>query len=281
MRFKNVLKVLLFAGLGVACYFAYSHLYEQMQKEFAHFNLPAEGGQSAPRTPQLKLAGFNPGNLISDAEFFNADAMSESQVRTFIQEWNKGCVGNGDVPCLADFSVRVDPRPASQYCPYPLAGGYLDAAGVIYQVSQACQVNPQVLLVTLQKEQGLLTASGRKLTSERYQIAMGYGCPDSAKCDEQFYGFENQVYGAAQQFQRYRLRPQLYAVKAEQENLLYFHPDRACGSRPVWVENQATAGLYNYTPYQPSDLTLSGVSEACSTWGNLNFYGLYQAWFKP
>lgn len=277
---KALLKLLVLAVVGAALYLAYGTIYARMQQEFAHFNLPAQQNQAGPQIPKLKLAGFNPGNLISDAEFFNAGAMSETQVRTFIREWNKGCVAHNDVPCLADYAIDVQPRAATRFCPYPLAGGHLDAAAVIYQVSQACQVNPQVLLVTLQKEQGLITASGSKLNRERYQIAMGYGCPDNALCDKQFHGFENQVYGAAQQFQRYRQQPSLYAVKAAQENAIAYHPDAQCGATTVFVENQATAGLYNYTPYQPSALTLGGGADACSTWGNLNFYGLYQAWFK-
>lgn len=277
---RGVFKLVVLVAIGLALYVGYGVVYSHLQQEFAHFNLPAKKNQSAPQAPKLKLEGFTPGNLISDAEFFNADAMSEMQVRTFIQEWNRGCVSNDDVPCLADYFAEVSARPATRYCPYPLPGGKLDAAGIIFQVSQACQVNPQVLLVTLQKEQGLITASGSKLNAERYQIAMGYGCPDGAFCDKQFYGFENQIYGAAQQFQRYRLQPGLYAIKPGQNNVIYYHPNSECGADVVYVENQATAGLYNYTPYQPNEVTLNGASGNCSTWGNLNFYGLYQAWFK-
>ncbi len=37
----------------------------------------------------------------------------------------------------------------------------------------------------------------------RYTLAMGQGCPDTAACDKRYYGFFNQVYGAAWQLKRY------------------------------------------------------------------------------
>ena len=48
------------------------------------------------------------------------------------------------------------------------------------------------------------------------------------------------------------------------------------------IKNQATANLYNYTPYQPNRQTLaqpSGPGGDCSTYGNLNFSRIYDRWF--
>lgn len=236
--------------------------------------------ETSPVVPKLDLEGFNPGNLISDEEFFDASAMDESQVRAFIRKWNAGCVAQSDVPCLQDFYEDVPFHASSVYCPFEVEGGWLDAAGIIAQVAWACQINPQVLLVTLQKEQGLLTASGVGLTASRYNTAMGYGCPDGVACDSQFFGFSNQVYGAAQQFQRYRLSPEKYRFRAGQLNDVPFNVASECGGAEVFIENQATAGLYNYTPYQPNGVALNGGRDKCSTWGNMNFYGFYRAWFK-
>lgn len=252
----------------------------KLQQDLDRQAVGREVNQQHPQAPALDLTGFNPGNLISDEEFYNPAAMSESQVRAFIQKWNTGCESTNDVPCLAEYVQQVEYREPNRFCVNELPGGKLDAASIIYQVAQACEINPAVLLTTLQKEQGLITASGGQLKPERYQIAMGYACPDHSSCDPQFFGFLNQVYGAAQQFQRYRLQPEKYAVKAWENNEIRFHPNAECQARTVYVENQATASLYNYTPYQPNDATLSGYSDACSTWGNLNFYGLYRAWFK-
>ena len=60
-----------------------------------------------------------------------------------------------------------------------------------------------------------------------------------------------------------------------------YHPDAACGASPVEIRNQATANLYNYTPYQPSDATLADPDrgDACSAFGNLNFWRIWHRWF--
>jgi hypothetical protein len=50
----------------------------------------------------------------------------------------------------------------------------------------------------------------------------------------------------------------------------------------VRIENQATANLYNYTPYQPNAETLAhpkGPAGSCSTFGNLNFSRIFNTWF--
>jgi hypothetical protein len=50
----------------------------------------------------------------------------------------------------------------------------------------------------------------------------------------------------------------------------------------VFIENQATAGLYNYTPYTPNDAALNnmyGTGDACSSYGNRNFWRIYTDWF--
>lgn len=49
----------------------------------------------------------------------------------------------------------------------------------------------------LQKEQGLVTASGPALVPSRYRSAMGYACPDTATCNDDFSGFARQVWFAA------------------------------------------------------------------------------------
>ena len=48
------------------------------------------------------------------------------------------------------------------------------AAQIIYEVARACSINPKVLLVTLQKEQGLIQSVNP--TPYMYKAAMGFGC---------------------------------------------------------------------------------------------------------
>lgn len=248
---------------------------------------PSEPGISKsepePQAPTLNLEGFDAGNLISDEDFFNSTTMSEEDVARFLARWNSGCrPGSSHIPCIVDYREDSPTWTPDTYCPGGFAGQESDtAASIIVKSAHGCNINPQVLLTILQKEQGLITASGERLTQRRYDTAMGYGCPDGADCDPAFFGFARQVYGAARQFQMYRAMPDRYDVVAHRVNTIAYHVNSDCGSSDVFVENQATAGLYNYTPYQPNDVALDGRYDDCSTWGNMNFYGLYHAWFTP
>ncbi|MDO5719850.1 MAG: hemagglutinin [Actinomycetaceae bacterium] len=237
---------------------------------------------AAPQAPSLKLEGFAAGNLISDDDFFDVVTMTEEDIVDFLNQWNSGCQpGPSQTPCITDYREDTPTWPPDQYCPSGFIGAEDDtAASIIMKSALACQINPQVLLTILQKEQGLITASGERLTQRRYDTAMGYGCPDGADCDPAYFGFARQVYGAARQFQIYRALPEKYDVVADRVNTIAYHVNPECGSSEVFVENQATAGLYNYTPYQPNEVALEGRYDDCSTWGNMNFYGLYNAWFR-
>ncbi len=154
------------------------------------------------------------------------------------------------------------------------------AALIISDVSNACGINPQSLIVLLQKEQGLVTDSWP--WANQYQKATGYGCPDTAPCNSEYYGFFNQVYKAAWQFKKYRANPTNYNYVAGQNNKIYYNPNSSCGYSWVNIQNQATAGLYNYTPYRPNQAALDnlyGTGNSCSAYGNRNFWRYFNEWF--
>lgn len=231
----------------------------------------------------MTLAGFKPGNIISDRVFYNNGTMSEAQIQEFLNSKVPRC--QSGYVCLRDFRQDTSARAASAMCSaYAPANGE-SAARIIWRVSQACGINPQVILVTLQKEQGLVTHTWP--SDYRYRAAMGQGCPDTAACDTAYYGFFNQVYGAAAQFKRYSNPPgtsnyfNWYAPGKTWG--LRFHPNVACGSTPVFVENQATANLYYFTPYQPNPAAIAAgyaeANDACSSYGNRNFYNYFTDWF--
>ena len=232
----------------------------------------------APVVPDM--TGYTASRIIDDEVFYDSDAMSEEEIAAFIATVNEGCVpGRDGTPCLADAVFETQTREVSDVCPggYIAAGGQ-SAARVISGVASACGINPRVLLVLIHKEQGLLTASGSRLTAHDYEAAAGYACPDGGQCDPAFSGFFAQLYGAAGQFQRYRLDPGGYAFIAGTPTTIAYSPDAACGSGEVTVANQATAGLYDYTPYLTNDAAASGGDD-CTTWGNWNFYGYYRTFF--
>ncbi|WP_146069466.1 hypothetical protein [Cryobacterium sp. Y11] len=224
----------------------------------------------------IEPAPFDPGLIISDYNFFNPDALSEGEIQDFLEQ--RSCRPSDGVPCLWEYRETTMSQPAkgAGHC-LPYSGAENEkAARIIAKIAEACTISPEVLLVLLQKEQSLLT----RPSESGYLRATGYGCPDTADCDAQYFGFFNQVYNAAWQFRQYTQEPdrafQIGSVD------IGFNPTTECGATPVDIANQATANLYNYTPYQPNAVAIENVGDegdGCSTYGNLNFWLFYNDWF--
>ncbi|GAA4485366.1 hypothetical protein [Microbacterium panaciterrae] len=230
------------------------------------------------------LAGFNAGNIISDAVFTNNSTMTAAQIQDFFNAKVPNCLGGSDqygpIICLKDFRQDTPNKTADAYCKGYTAAGGESAATIVYRVSQSCGINPQVLIVMLQKESGLVTHTWP--SAWRYAQAMGQACPDTAPCDPSFAGFFQQVYGAARQMQIYMAgRYFTWYAPGNTWNILY-NPNTACGSSPVYVANKATSALYYYTPYQPNASALAagyGEGDTCGAYGNRNFYNYFTDWF--
>lgn len=222
---------------------------------------------------------FRPSSIISDALFFDGGAMTAGDVQAFLV--SKGGACTAGALCLKNYVAATTSQPAeANLCGAYPGGGVESAAAIIAKVGAVCGISQKALLVTLQKEQGLVTATSP--TDSRYRIAMGFGCPDTAPCDAQYYGFFNQVYRAARQFKRYAATPQNYSYRAGRVNTILFNPNGGCGSSQVFIDNQATAGLYTYTPYQPNASALAnlyGTGDGCGSYGNRNFWRDYTDWF--
>ena len=123
-------------------------------------------------------------NLISNRDFVNFDSMNVASIQSFLEH----SPFNNRSP-LADYSEGG--RSAAQII-YDAAHGrkftvpptdtYLgeDKNGIVLNESTGT-INPQVILVFLQKEQSLI--SGPDDMAYALKHAMGYGCPDSGGCD--------------------------------------------------------------------------------------------------
>ncbi|MEJ7649691.1 MAG: NlpC/P60 family protein [Nakamurella sp.] len=228
------------------------------------------------------LAAFDPGEIISDAVFYDSGAMDAAAVQEFADVRGAGCTS---AQCLRSLAVDAPAEPANKYCS-ALPARRWTAAAAIAAVSVACGINPQVMIVTLQKESGLVTRSD--VTASSWAAAWGWHCPDTgpggtANCDPAHSGFWNQLYGMAQQWARYRLDPQNYSYRAGQRaDIRWNVQETGCGSSSVQIRNAATAALYNYTPYQPNAASLAaypGTGDACSAYGNRNFFVLFGKYF--
>lgn len=131
-------------------------------------------------------------------------SLSKNQIQSFLR---------GQGSCLANYSY----------------GGH-SAAYLIRYYSQVYDINPQVVLATLQKEQSLVTSGSCSSSSLKW--AMGWGDRSN---------FGHQIKYGTRQFRRYLEYPNNYNFKKGET-------DMVDGVRVTPV-NQATAGQYNYTPH--------------------------------
>ncbi|MBV0894302.1 VCBS repeat-containing protein [Microbacterium sp. NC79] len=229
------------------------------------------------------LSKFQAGRIIDDAVFYNSSTMTEAQIQTFLNQ--KVPVCQPGYTCLKDFKQTTTNKSKDQMCNGYTGGTNESAARIISKVAQSCGINPQVILVMLQKEQGLVTHVWP--SSWRYDAALGQDCPDTpAGCSAAYKGFFSQIYGGMWQMKRYTNPPGTYNYfnwyPVGKTSQVRYNPDAACGSGSVRIENQATASLYYYTPYQPNAAAIRagyGEGDRCSAYGNRNFFNYFNDWF--
>ncbi|PYY50053.1 hypothetical protein DEJ34_10110 [Curtobacterium sp. MCPF17_050] len=242
-------------------------------------------GPSAHQEPASALSGssFQAGNIISDANFYNGTSMTVDQVQSFLNAQVSSCTNSG---CLRNGRYSMNSRSADAMCGAVTGGSSLSTAQILTRVGAACGISPKVMLVTLQKEQGLVTSRGP--SAAVLERAMGYACPDNVggHCDPAYAGVGNQIYWSAWQWKRYGNPP------GTSNYFTWFNPGgtraiqynvpTSCGTKSVAVQNKATAALYYYTPYTPNTAALNnlyGTGDGCSAYGNRNFWRMYNDWF--
>jgi hypothetical protein len=178
------------------------------------------------------------------------------------------------------------------------------AAELIYDAGTKWGLNPQVILVILQKEQSLITGTynGDADLQRALDRAMGFGCPDYEGCGDIFLGFYRQIFGtfdtegnrwlgASASLMR-SFRAEIDGVRVgrgpmvDSQGRVFARPvvrtarkgdsiilDNTLGGyagifqqQTVTIGNFATAALYRYTPHVFN--------------GNYNFWKFYTTWFK-
>lgn len=232
------------------------------------------------------VIGFDAGNIIDDAVFTNKNSMSVAQIQSFLNSKVPSCDTYGTQTSEFGGGTRAQWATSRGYStPFTCLKDYtengISSAQIIYSISQQYKINPQVLIVLLQKEQGLVTDTWPLTT--QYKTATGYGCPDTAACDTQYYGFTNQLTWSAKMFRSIiDNNPGWYTPYILGNNFIQWNPSSSCGGSTVNIQNRSTQALYNYTPYQPNQSALNagyGVGDSCSAYGNRNFYLYFTDWF--
>jgi len=194
--------------------------------------------------PSVVLAEGNipsPEFLLSDADMTNTGAMSYEDIQAFLSRGSLHQLKTKDA-----------------------YGVTRTAADIILRAANEFQLNPQLLLVTLQKEQSLVehpSPSQRQL-----DWAMGYAiCDDCSKSDpylQKYRGFGNQVHQAAKQFRE----AYLSRLESHGTTTSGYGPgiQKMIDGTPLVPQNNATAALYTYTPH---------------IHGNVNFISIWSRWF--
>lgn len=188
----------------------------------------------------LLAAEFDRNYILSDFELFNYKAMTLEEIQEFLER---------QTGTLANYStIDYDGKTRS-------------AAEIIYNASQKYYINPQYLIVLLQREQSLI--ENPNPTDYNYRWATGFArCDDCNPEDPRiaiFGGFAKQVDRAAWRNRYYVEHPEEFSL---QLNKTYY-----IDGQQVTPHNQATLNLYLYTPH---------------IHGNYNFWKLWQRYFvKP
>ena len=235
------------------------------------------------------LEKFDPGYIISDYTMGNYKSMTEKQIQEFLT--SKNSCSNKDKDLYDDlvatwgeagytWNFKEDHfvcLSEELFGDGEVIGEGETAAHIIWQAAQDYQINPQVLLVLLQKETGLITDPYPN--NRDYRKATGYGCPDTAACSEKYYGFKNQIRNAASLF--HGVLSGGWTNYPLGTNYIQYNPNKDCGGSEVNIRNLATSALYRYTPYQPNPAAIkAGYGTAsCGAYGNRNFYLYFEDWF--
>jgi hypothetical protein len=205
--------------------------------------------------------------------------------------WNNTSIAAAPFVCLKSYVENPNSGQNNLQNPSASISGGESAAQIIYNAAQQYSINPEVILTTIQKEQGLITDDW-PWTNE-YTEATGYNCSDTSGCSG-YAGFFQQVDAAAKQYRNYLNNPNNFNYVVGNNTIDYAPPSDGCNSSSnVDIVNQATAALYDYTPYQPDSNVLANTNstgssngpggavagDSCAAYGNRNFWWYFNTWF--
>ena len=228
-------------------------------------------------TSAADLSKFSAGNIMSDEVMSDYNSMSVSQIQSFLK--SKNSCNNTNVGAAKNYPhLSYHIKDGHFVCMADETFDGQSAAQIIYDAAHKYKINPKVIIVLLQKEQGLVTDTWPN--DRQYRTATGYGCPDTAPCDSKYYGLKNQIERASELFRT--VLDGGWTNYPVGNNYIRWSPNSSCGGSTVYIQNRATSALYRYTPYQPNKAALNagyGTGDSCSAYGNRNFYAYYTDWF--
>jgi len=216
----------------------------------ASFLIPALNVNSQEFDPD-----FNKNNIISQFKMFDYNAMSLTEIQSFLVSKSSYLANYTTLGYPA--TCGIDTGSENSTC----IMRSMKASEIIYSAAQRYRVNPEYILVMLQKEQGLIQWNGTP-PEKRLDWACGYavcdGCSLSNPKVLKYKGFGKQVDNAAGAMKFYSDNANVYAY-IKKAGVSY-----SIDGETIKAQNQATANLYTYTPH---------IS------GNYTYWRVYQRYF--
>lgn len=234
--------------------------------------LPITHATDTSKATYLNSAYYN--NLVPDSDFIAKNSMSVTDIQNFLVSMNSYLA----VAPSSQLGDGANNRSAAQIIWDAAQANYSDAQGTLNGITvdqTTGTISPRSILVTLNKEQGLITNSS--YNQNALDCAMGYeggnGCTWMFQNKPEWKGFTHQVGWASWQL-RYNF--EAAGKDAAWWSTHYTNPYYVGYSRShsdtttgiyyiVTYKNQATAALFRYTPYVAS--------------GNYNFWRWMIDWF--
>jgi len=185
---------------------------------FQLMQVQSTGSDSSSSSGSSPQADFDPNTIISEQRFRNVAAMSAVGIQDFLDD---------------------QPGRLKSYRGLNYEGKSMSAAEMIAEACAAWSVNPEVMLVTLQKEQSLLADASP--TQRALDWALGVGKTDS-RTFTKYQGFGNQIWYGAKTFNNNANRWRA-GVKLNIDGAT------------VTPSNGATHSLYKYTPHRRGNMS--------------------------
>jgi hypothetical protein len=174
--------------------------------------------------PPAVAAVYDPLNVISVENWRDVGSMSQADVQAFLE-------------------AQTGVLKSRSFIEHGTHGGSIKSASqIIWEAAQANNLNPKVILATLQKEQSLLTAKAPSTTT----LNRAMGCGVYATSKDFHVGFGDQVWTGAQKLSEYEVTYHWFPDLAKE---VYSYPDKH--KIMIVCANAPTYSLYVYTPYYP------------------------------
>lgn len=204
-------------------------------------------------------ATYDPLNVIPYETWRGAASLSAADIQAFLD------TQAGPLKSV----VTTDYVDAQTGTPWVKGMPKKSAAQIIYEAAQRWNLNPKVVIATLQKEQSLITTSNSD-NAKRLRKAMGAGVYDKdgdGDIDNQYPGFGSQIWNGTRLLSTYEIRFAWYPGKTKAvtaykyveatktvDGRVVTYEKRVSYTKTIVPKNASTFALYTYTPYYPQKL---------------------------